>query len=277
MDEDITKLTDEELDKRLAGEEVIEETDNDEAPSTNEGNEPESEQESEVAEEEEPQEEVEEEVPDEVLSRRAKKRIGQLKIQELLAKRKEASPRREETKTPEVEPLDYRTALDADPEVIERLEQDRRSVADNRYEQGVLTAAKLAEERAIASEFRTNIKLDYALVKDKLDKLDPVDVNALDVEYLQLAGYDTETGLVANPNIGYADYVEARIEQAKRLASKLTEQTTRNIAKQAAQTGLRPDGTSSARGLNLNKAPEEMTDEELDAVLAQGGLATKKR
>ena len=54
------------------------------------------------------------------------------------------------------------------------------------------------------------------------------------------------------------------MELADNMAGVKTQQATRNIAQQAAKTGLRPDGTS-VKPLDLNKAPEDMTDEELRA------------
>ena len=70
------------------------------------------------------------------------------------------------------------------------------------------------------------------------------------------------------PNIGYAEFVEARLEQAERLATRMNQETVKNVAKQAATTGLRPDG-SSAKKLNLNQAPQNMSIEELYASIGQ--------
>ena len=65
------------------------------------------------------------------------------------------------------------------------------------------------------------------------------------------------------------------MELSTRLAKSMTADTAKNIAKQAAQTGVRPDG-SSAKRLNLNKAPQQMTTEELYAVLGQKPPAKNK-
>jgi hypothetical protein len=118
------------------------------------------------------------------------------------------------------------------------------------------------------TQFYNNIRFDLPLVTEKLSKLDPVDAKALDDEYLAITGADPNNGYVRNPDIGYAEFIEARIEQAQRLASSMNAQTAKNIAKQTAQTGLRPDG-GQAKRLNLNQAPQNMTDEELYAVLGQ--------
>ena len=94
----------------------------------------------------------------------------------------------------------------------------------------------------------------------------------LQEKYLRFVGYepgDPAKGIgptVQTPNISYAEFVEAEMEFADELASQKIAKTTQNIAKQAASTGLRPDG-SSAKRLDLSKAPEEMTDEELSAAI----------
>lgn len=273
-DEDVTKLTDEELDAKIEGKEPEEPAK--EEPETPDSEEKPSEEEA-PAEPEEPEtppvepEKTPEEEP------KPPSRRETLRIQQILAKREKAAQAPQQPSQPELpKSLNYEEALNADPAVIAQLEADRRATAQAQYDRGLQQAQQFAQAQAVASEFRTNLKIDYPLVKDKLDKLDPADVDALNVEYLQMVGYDEQTGLVANPAIGYADYVEARYEQAERLAASMNVETVKNVTKQAAQTGLRPDG-SSAKTLNLNKNPEDMTDEELDAVLASGGLATKKR
>jgi hypothetical protein len=161
---------------------------------------------------------------------------------------------------PRPQGLNYEAELDADPEVIKKLEADRQAASQSSYNEGLKVAESI--------EFRTNIKLDLPTVKPILDRLDPRDAEVLDAEYLKVTGFDPETGFVANPNIGYAEFIEARVELAERMAKSLNQETVKNIAKQTAQTGLRPDG-SSAKRLNLNRDPKEMTMEELYASIGQ--------
>ncbi len=169
-------------------------------------------------------------------------------------------PQERPTQQPRNEALDYGQALDADPAVIKQLEADRRRAEENSYNEGL--------RKAEAIEFKTNIRLDLPLVAEKMQKLDPRDAKALDDEYLYITGFDPQTGYVTNPNIGYAEFIEARIEMAERMGTSMSNETAKNVAKQAATTGLRPDG-SSAKKLNLNKQPHEMTMEELYASIGQ--------
>lgn len=267
MDEtaDLSKLTDEELDARIAGEEpapspepaeeapekeetaVEEETQEEEAP--------EAETVEEQPEEGGAQEEVKEEDPEE----KPPSRREQLRIQKLLEKY--GDPRQQASQTPlqqkQEDTLDYKSEFNIeDPEVLQQLENDRNRAQSSAYNEGL--------QRAQSIEWKTNMRLDLPLVAEKLQKMDPRDAQALDQEYLYVTGYDPTTDTVRNPNVGYAEFIEARVEQAQRLAKSMTADTAKNIAKQAATTGLRPDG-SSAKRMNLNKPAHQMSDEELEA------------
>lgn len=184
------------------------------------------------------------------------------RAQKLLEKYGPPQPQQRPTSRPQTpqDALDYSQALDADPEVIKQLEADRQRTGDYQYNEGL--------RRAEAIEFKNNIRFDLPLVTEKLQKLDPRDAESLDKEYLYTVGFDPATGYVQNSNIGYAEFIEARIEQAERLAQSMNATTVKNIAKQTAQTGLRPDG-SSAKRLNLNQAPQDMS---LDELYAASGL-----
>lgn len=205
-------------------------------------------------------EEVEDE--QEELTPRQQKRVEQierkaeeLKLNKILDRiqRPSAAPQQQR----ESQPMDYRETIEAPDEVYKTLDQDRQNYGEQRYSEGL--------EQAKAIEFRTNIKLDLPIVKDKLDKLDPADAQALDREYLNLVGFDPQTGFVRNSDVGYADFIEARIEQAERLAASMNLKSQRNIAKQAAQTGIRPDG-GAHKGLQINNPGDiaKMSSEEFE-------------
>lgn len=109
----------------------------------------------------------------------------------------------------------------------------------------------------------------YEQLNPESEKFDPIVSDALNMEYLNIVGYDPATKSVQNSTISYSEYVDARFELANLLAKEQVQTSTKNVVKQAATTGLRPDGSQSKR-LNLNQRPEDMTDEELDAVIAMG-------
>lgn len=248
MEEDVTKLTDEELQQRISGEETPTPEPTAEVVETVEPVEEQVETpEAEVKE----VEEGEEEVPP------PPSRREQLRINDLL---KKYGPPPEVPRTAPLQGMDYTTSLDADPEVVKQLEADRRAAAQQAYLQG----QQAANQQVQYNQFYNNIRFDLPLVSDKLSKLDPEDVKSIDEEYMAITGASPQTMTVRNPNIGYAEFVEARLEQAERLAAKMNLQTVKNVTRQAATTGLRPDG-SSAKRLNLNQSPDKMTLEELYA------------
>lgn len=198
------------------------------------------------------------------------KKAEELKLNKILDRIQQG--KRPASKREEVEAMDYRQTIDAPDEVYNSLSKDREQYGERRYSEGL--------EQAKAIEFRTNLKLDLPLVKDKLDRLDAVDAELLDREYLKLVGFDPKTGFVVNSEIGYADYIEARVEQAERLAARLNVQSQKNIAKQAAQTGIRPDG-GAHKGLQI-KNPGDIASMSADdfeknraTIYKQAGLSYK--
>lgn len=214
---------------------------------------------------EEPQEETQEEpaaeAPEEQPSRRES-----LRIQQLLDKYGEPKAKPEAPGLPDT--LDYNSALDADPEAIKKFEDDRRRYGEELYKRGL--------QQAESIQFHTRLEIDtprveakYPQLNSESDQFDPRIADALNRQYLEYVGYRQQqdgSSVVARPGIRYADFIDAQFELANVIASEKVVKSSQNIAKQAATTGLRPDG-STAKRLDLNKAPEQMTDEELDAVL----------
>lgn len=251
-----SQMTDEELEQVINPAEP-------EEPETPEPDVPEPEVEAEESAEpvvpDEPEEPAEPEVPK--VSRRE-----QLRVSDLLEKFKQP------VETPKPQPIpdaiDYGQFLDTDPEAIEKLNADRNRTNEAFYKQGV--------EQANSIRFLNRLEIDgpkmegkYKFLDKDSEEFNPVAADAMNQKYLQFVGYDRETQKVVRPDIRYSDFVEAEIEFANEIADHKIAEAAKNIKRQAAQTGLRPDGSSSKK-LNLSKAPEQMTDEELDAVIALG-------
>lgn len=213
---------------------------------------------------EQPEEPVDEE-PEEEPEEPKPSRREELRIQQLLAKLKEQPAESPKAKTPDA--LNYDELLDAEPELIKQLTADRTKATHTAYQEGI--------DQAKSIQFHTRLEIDAPRIEQKYPQLDkestdfhPVLANAINTMFLSAVGYDAETDTVQNPNIRYAPYVESIFELANEIAGQKNQASIKNITKQAAATGLRPDG-SSAKRLNLNKDPGQMTDEELDAVIAQ--------
>jgi hypothetical protein len=229
MDEEaVSQTNDDAAELENQNEEVVEESTSDEHLTK------ENQDVEETEEQTEETQEVEEETTEE-LSPRQQKRVEQLKqskLDSILDRVTQGKSRDSSYK-----PLDYKETIDADEQVISQLSQDREQYATSLQEQ--------TNERLTTELWKRDIKSDLALVKEKLDRLDPSDARAIDREYLLYSGYDQEAGRVANPTISYAEFVEAQIERAEKIAANLNVRTQQNVAKQAAQTGLRPTGGAS--------------------------------
>ncbi len=227
-----------------------------------------------VEEPEEVDEQVEEEVPQEAEAPEVEEVVEQpsrresLRIQKLIERMKTNQPANQ----PTPQGLNYGDALDADPKVVAQLEADRRAYGEQAYTQG------LAQAQSV--QFHTRLEIDNPKVLSKYPQFDPdnkasfnpVLADAVNMWYINTTGYNGEK----NSDIRYAEFVDGIMELGNEIAGQKVQATAKNVARQAATTGLRPDGSSSKR-MNLNQPVENMTDEELDAYGKQLGLATQKR
>lgn len=237
--------------------------------------EPELEQsaEQEEVQEEQVDETVEEAPEQETVAEEAKEepappsRREQLRIQQLLRKYGPPKEQPQQNAPYNTGGMNYEETLDADPAIIQQLEADRQTIAQSQYNEGL--------KRAEYLNWNTSLKIDAPIVEKKYSVLDPnspefhpAAADAINQWYLNMSGFDSETQTVKNPSIGYAEFVEGFMELVQETAGQKNAQTVKNIAKQAATTGLRPDG-SSAKRMNLNQDPKSMTMEELYAAIGQ--------
>lgn len=217
--------------------------------------------------EEKPEEEPKEETPEVEEEVKPPSRREQLRVQDLL---KKYGPPQERTSQPKP---DFRNQVDADEEVYKTLEDTAQQFGQAQFNQGIAQAQTASWRTMLTMEDR-QVRKDHPILnpQDK-ENFHPALADAMNTKYLRAIGYDpgdAQRGIpesVQNP-ISYYDFVEAEMEFADEIAAQRVQRTTENITKQAAQTGLRPDG-SSARGMNLNKDPEDMTDQELNAKINQ--------
>lgn len=260
---DPTDMTDEELNKVISGEQPEETATNPEEPAA-------SPQEETPAPEPEPAEEAPEpEAPPAEEEPPAPSRREQLRVAQLLQK---YGPPPEKPAAPSQNPddLDFSEVVNADPELIEDMNKRARDYAENQYKRGQSEALKAID----ASEWRTMLNIDAPTMEQKYPVLDksseqfhPALADALSRRYLQMVGFDPVTKHVERKDIRWKDFIESEFELAEEIASFKVSETTKNVVTQAAQTGLRPDG-SSARGMDLNKSADEMTNEELNAAIS---------
>lgn len=217
---------------------------------------------------EEPEQPEEPEEPETPPEDQPPSRREQLRVQDLLSKYGSPKP------APKQSSPDFRSRVSADEEVLKGIEETAENYAQTRYQEGLM--------RAQHDTWLRFVKMDDNQVRSKYPQLDnrnrekfhPAVADALNKKYLRTVGYDPgdpDKGVpptIQNPDIGYLEFVEAELEFADELNSSHLATSTRNIAKQAASTGLRPDG-SSVKRMDLTKAPEDMSDEELEAVVKQ--------
>lgn len=214
-----------------------------------------------------PAEEEQEEAP-------APSRREQLRVQDLLNK---YGPPPASRPAPQAKAPDYQELIDAEPEVYKQLEQATSQFGREQFVQGQQDTLKQVN----SVKWETLLNMDAPQMESKYPVLDknspefhPALADALSRRYFQMVGLnpgDPQSGIpltVEQPGIRWRDFVEGEFELADEIASTKNQETVKNVAKQAATTGLRPDG-SSAKRLNLNKDPQDMTMEELYASIGQ--------
>lgn len=270
MDKNPEDLTDEELDRIIAGENIDEEGDGDNHDDDAQEEEQLEEEQEDLDDKSDDSEEKKDDKPadeDKKPSRRE-----QARIRDILQKYGEPEVLKQSDKQ-DVKPLDYREQLDADDETLRKLEEDRKQSNEASFERG---RAESSNEQVKSLQFLTRLEIDAPRVEAKYPQLDkeskdfkPEAADDINQLYLKIVGYDSKTQKVKTSDIRYSAFVDTIFNLVEDLAVQKAVESTKAIKQQAAKTGLRPDG-SSAKRLNLNKAPEDMTDEELDAVIAQG-------
>lgn len=261
---DPSQMTDEELDAELGLDPAEEEI---ETPEEGKGEPAADDSEDDKDEPEEDEDEEKEDPGDDALIEeddpKPPSRREQLRIRDILAKRQPTQP----AATKATERLDYAQELNADPEVIQQLEADRDAA--------VAQASDLSTQTAESIRWDTMLRIDAQRVYQQRPTLDKTSENfnprvsdSLNEMYLQMSGYDPQTKLVANPGISYGDFTDAMFELAEEMAGNIASTTSKTRSTNRANTGIRPGG-GTAKKLNLNQAPEDMTDEELDAYIEQ--------
>lgn len=177
--------------------------------------------------------------------------------------------------------VNYREMIEADDDVYNQLDQASRQYGEQRYNQGMQEQKKELDKLRFEQRLEVDaprVESRYPQLDKNSDEFNPAVADSLNQMYLSTVGYDSRSGYVANPNLRYSEYIDAMFELVNEAASRQTETTRRNVTRQAARTGLRPDGSTPAATLNLNKDPSEMTDKELNAVINRNlGIASKPR
>jgi len=142
------------------------------------------------------------------------------------------------------------------------------------FQQGTQEAYQAGLAQANAIGFSTDLKIEaprvsqkYEFMNQDSDGFDPGAAALLNEKYLKIVGYNPNTGTVQNNNIGYEEFIDAEVELAQLLNRSASADSTRNLAKQAAQTGVRPN--SVAKKNYEGNDPSKMTLEQLQSAALQ--------
>lgn len=233
------------LDESTSEEEVIDQSTDESQEETTDTEETSEEQSEEATEEEED------------LSNRQQKRIDQikpLKLNSLL----------ERIKTPQSKytPPNLRDRIEADDAIIEDLE----SINTQAYSEGLRQANSI--------RVHTQLEIDgpkaaskYPILDQDSNEFNPAVADTLNNLYLDRVGYDPKTDTFSDPNVRYLPFMDAIMELVDTVASNKVQESRKNIAQQASNTGIRPNGTAAKA--YTGDDPSKMTNEQLSAMISK--------
>lgn len=171
----------------------------------------------------------------------------------------------EEIFTPKpYQPLEYKPDSEYDPSA---LEEDRKAAADYARSEGIRqglhqgtsqVVKELWADRFDTDSERVSGKWD-ALNSDKTDTYNPKLEAQLVQRYIAFAGVEKDNSgrvTIQKPNIRFRDFVDAEMKNLEDYAAERNAASSKNLVKQAAQTGVRPNGqarvTKGGHGFDPN-------------------------
>jgi hypothetical protein len=153
---------------------------------------------------------------------------------------------------------------------LDEINQMAGNYANEMYQKGLSQAQQLQN----ANMFSTRLEIDTPQVMSKHTFLDPSanDFNPSVADmvnrmYLNLVGFNPNTGTVSNPNIRYGEFVDGYMDTVDMLSSQNRAESSKNIAKQVANSGVRPNGVADTEYQGNN--PKKMSDKQLDDIIKE--------
>lgn len=206
------------------------------------------------------------------VSRRENKRIGQLlekfqsREQELLSR---TAPGRQ---TPAAPRAPGQPIIPDGEYTTEEVNQMARDYGESLLTQG------LSEVQAvnIANQFANRLEIDlpkvttkYEFLDEQSDNFNPGPAEFINRLYLNTVGYNPINGTVLDQDLRYSEFVEGFMDVLDLISNGKLADAAASVASQAAGTGPRPSANAKTP-LYQGDNPKEMSDEQLDAAIAQG-------
>jgi len=159
-------------------------------------------------------------------------------------------------------PPNLRDTIDADDETMATIENANSQA----YNEGL--------KQANSVRLHTQIEIDAPVVNSKhkilnpdAEEFNPAVADTLNNMYLNTVQYDPKTDTFNNPTVRYAPFIDAMMELIETAATNKVQESRKNIAQQASNTGIRPNGASPK--VYAGDDPSKMTNEQLQAAIAR--------
>jgi hypothetical protein len=150
------------------------------------------------------------------------------------------------------QPLEYKEGEEYDPKA---LEQDRKNLGDNKFAEGINQGINQGTSQVAKELWADRFDTDTERVTNKWDVLNPEKPESFNAnleaslvqKYIAFAGVEKDQQgrvTIQKPNIRFRDFVDAEMKNLEDYAAIRNAASSKNLVRQAAQTGVRPNGQS---------------------------------
>lgn len=169
------------------------------------------------------------------------------------------------------DPLKYGPGTEYD---VEQLEGDRKNYGESKFAQGVEQQRFYDQQE----RYYDRIEIDsdyvanrYPFLDEESDEFDPELNGAINEAFFEAAGYDEKSKTFRNTEVRYKPFVQRYVKAFEKFAASRNAESANNLASQRGRTGVRPSGGGrKGNAVYDGMNPADMTDEQLDAMIARG-------
>lgn len=164
---------------------------------------------------------------------------------------KDTPPPPELPKPEDYNPLKYEEAVDSEGQVdTKKLEEDREKYAKTEAQKAANEAALKTHYQAeqqrfwdsVTTESKSLVKEEgYEFLNEDSEEFDADKAERINGLYLTMVGHDQKSGTARRTDLSYDKFVREYVGQLREFAEEEAAKSQKNIAKQASNTGVRPD------------------------------------
>lgn len=197
---------------------------------------------------------------------------------------KETAPPPELPKPDEYDPLKYEEAVDPEGQIDpKKLEEDREKYAKSEAQKAANEAAMQTHFKAEQQRFWDSVTAEskslskdpeFEFLNEESENFDPDKAEWANGMFLTMVGHDQKSGTARRTDLSYEKTMRTLFSAVKDFAEEEAAKSAKNMAKQASNTGVRPDskvrtGPSIDTPGDVRKLSEEDFKKNEDKIMAR--------